>query len=311
MNYDDLIQKAREYGSNQNWDKAIEFYEKAFNISIDTYDVLDLAICYLENNDSYKALSNIEFVINVDPEDNKGYFYKGIYFEHLEEKEEALKWYKISEEKGNIDPELYFKIGLIYDELSDIDTYNDDFDNIAKAKNYYLKALEIDDYHFYANLNLGSIYEKENELEKALKLSLKAYESNSVESYVCYNLGVIYSKLNKYDLALKYYLEETKRENPYPYVYYNLGIIYKDKKEYELSKLYYLEGLKYLKHDSSIWYNLGCVHALNNDFKNAFECFVGAITINSKIINYLEDDNELKEFIKSDEYNTLCNKYKK
>lgn len=311
--YNKLIHKAREHGSNLEWDKAIEFYEEAFKTSIDSYDMLDLAICYLEIDEKEKALETIDFVIGLDEDDSKAYFYKGLYYDHLMEKEEALKWFIVSETKLKSKEddeeiaELFFKIGLLYDELSD-EKDNDEL--LENAISYYNKALEHDEYHYFTNLNLGSIYEKQNILDKALEHSLKAYNTNTEESFVCYNLGVIYSKLNDMDSALKYYLEETEREEPYPYVYYNLGIIYKDMKDYKKSKEYYLEGLKHLKNDPSIWYNLGCVHALNNDFANAYDCLSASIILNSKIINYLEEDNELNEFIKSDMYNKLKNKYK-
>lgn len=315
--YSGKIYKAREYGSNQEWDKAIECYEEAFKTTIDSYDMLDLAICYLENNDKYKALETIDFVIKLDPNDSKAYYYKGLYYDYLNESDEALKWFLVSELKldkndfSDDSIDLYFKIGLIYDELSDeTSDLHKQNELIDKAKEYYYKSLDLDEYHYFANLNLGSIYEKENVLDKALMHSLKAYDTNTEESYVCYNLGVIYSKLNNIDLSLKYYLEETERDEPYPYVYYNLGIIYKDLKEYNKSKQYYLEGLKHLKNDASLWYNLGCVHALNNDYDNAYDCLSASILLNKKIINYLEEDVELNDFIKSDKYEKLKSKYK-
>ena len=83
--YSEKIYKAREYGSNQEWDKAIECYEEAFKTTIDSYDMLDLAICYLENNDKYKALETIDFVIKLDPNDSKAYYYKGLYYDYLNE----------------------------------------------------------------------------------------------------------------------------------------------------------------------------------------------------------------------------------
>lgn len=312
--YNTLIEKAREYGSLSEWEKAIETYEEAFKLMCDEDDLLDLAICYLECDNSFKALKIIDTVIELIPDYGMANFYKGIYFENLYNKQDniqndnnyidlALDEYLKAVEKGFKESEVYFKIGYIYDIYSD-----DDKKYLEDAIKYYKLALKVEPTHFFANLNLGSVYEAKKEYPLALEYTKKAYESDKEEPRVCYNLGVIYSKLNNKELALKYYLEEYQKDEPYSYVYYNLGVYYKDEGKYDEAKKYYLEGLQYLKDDPSLWYNLGCIHALQENFKGATECLYASILLNNKILDYIKTDKELSKYVESIEYQNLINK---
>ena len=113
-------------------------------------------------------------------------------------------------------------------------------------------------------------------------------------------------------MAEKCYLDEISKKEFYPYAYYNLGILYKDYyKDLMKAKEYYLKGLKYLQNDPSLWYNLGCAHVLSNDYKNASDCFYCAISLNEKILKYIELDEEIRDYINSIEFNNLKNKIKK
>ena len=306
--YQELIERAQYYGNQSNWDKCIEYYQRAFEIKVCVDDLLDLSIVYLQIDNSFLALKGIDSVIEILPDDFRGYFYKGIYYEHIENDKEALKYYLHSLELEKNVPEVYFKIGRIYDDLSD----NEDLlDNIELAKNYYYQTLELDPNHYYANLNLGSIFERSGQYDKALEYTLKSYQSNKLEKMASYNLGVIYSKLGNFEEAVKYYLDEITKKDFYPYAYYNLGIIFKDEyKDYWKSKEYYLKGLEFLQKDSSLWYNLGCVHVLTGDYQNAYDCFYCALSINSNIFKYFEKDEEIKEFIETEYFKKLENKFK-
>ena len=83
VRYNELIERAHFYGNEANWEKCIEFYEKAFEIMIKSEDLLDLSIVYLQIDNSFRALQGIDSVIELTPDDFRGYFYKGIYYEHL------------------------------------------------------------------------------------------------------------------------------------------------------------------------------------------------------------------------------------
>lgn len=304
--YLDLIHQAQEYGSQEKWDQCIKYYERAFKIYIKVDDLLDCGLAYLENNCSFRALQTIETVIKANSTYYKGYYYKGIYYERIDETEKALFEYQKAlentiesiEEKA----EILFKIGKI----------KDDQDKADEAIEYYKKSLAIDSNHFYSNLNLGSIFERRNELEQALTYTINASNANDKMKMASYNLGVIYGKMEKIEEAKKCYLNEITKEDFYPYAYYNLAILCKDFDNNLIqAKLYYLKALEYLKTDCNVWYNLGCCHVLLKDFVNATDCFYGAILINCKIYDFLLVDDEIAQYLQTQEFERLKEKLNK
>ena len=76
--YTSLVTEAKKAYNERKWDKAIEIYEEAIEINCQEDDLLNLAICYLETNNSFKAQKIIDLVISILPEDGIGYFYKGL-----------------------------------------------------------------------------------------------------------------------------------------------------------------------------------------------------------------------------------------
>lgn len=315
--YEERIRIAQNLANDNKVDEAINEYEDAFKILVSPGDVLDLALLYLDNGNSYRSQELIDSIIRESPEDIRGYFYKGIYYETLDDDDSALDMYlKCIDLKKTDNNEaisnIYFKIGRIYDDKSEDKEENEKKKLIEKAKYYYDRAINSWSNNYYAYLNLGSIYEKENNLDKALELSLKANEISHDEKMSSYNLGVIYSKQGKYDKALECYKQEITKEDFYPFAYYNMGLIYKDfYHDYEKAKDCYIEGLKYLKKDASLWYNLGCVHVLLNDYNNAIDCFYCAICLNGDILSYMDEDKEIEVFVKSSAFEILkekCNK---
>ena len=237
-----IVEKAAIYYDKGDLDEASKLYEEAFQYFITISDVLEYAMIKMEQGNLDKALELIDGVIEMHNDDFRGYYFKGVYYEYQNNDEEALKHFlkaknlMNNDELGKNEALLFFKIGRIYDDLSDkYEDKKDEYLNIAKE--YYNKTLELDQDFYYANLNLGSIYEKENRLDEALKLMHHANTIEPNEKMSAYNLGVIYAKLNDYDKAITYYKEELTKEDFYPFAYYNLGIIYKDiYKDYEKAK---------------------------------------------------------------------------
>jgi tetratricopeptide (TPR) repeat protein len=212
-----------------------------------------------------------------------------------------LKAYEQAIELDRTFYDAYFNIALMAEEEGDE----------QKAYDYYKKTLLYAPDHFWANLNLGSFYEKRDYLELALEHTERAYRIDPKEKMVAYNLGVVYGKMKDFEKAKKYYLEEISKSNGYILAYSNLAIIYKDaEKDFKKARYYYLQGISKDKDNTLMWYNLGCLYVLMNDYENANNCLLYANMRDKTIFSYMEKDEELKEYRLTDSYSELLKKIK-
>jgi len=305
--YNKLIEEAKSYIIKQDLKEAIKIYEKAFEIKTILKDYIVYGCLLIDINELSKAESIFK-ELSEQFDFYEIHYSLGVIYEKTNRKYDAMEEYKkVVEVEPNFD-QAHFSLGYMYDEISEDNKEDITSDNTMKAIEHYKEVLRLDENNFWANINLGSIYERNDQNEEALKYFLKAYQNKNIKEMVCYNLGVAYYKLKQYDESLKYYNEELEKENPFPSTYYNIGILYKDGfHDYEKSKYYYLKALENNKEDYNVWYNLGCVHALENNHKEAFECFKYIYYKNKKYLNFLDTDKELEEFRKTEYYSLLKN----
>lgn len=101
------------YKKNNNFKKSIEYYEKSLKKSPFYFEIyLNLSQSYLKLNKFNEALINIENYLKFIKDDSIGYYYKGLILDETGKTEEAVKFYKISIEKGFLTQEVFIKISL-------------------------------------------------------------------------------------------------------------------------------------------------------------------------------------------------------
>lgn len=101
-------------------------------------------------------------------------------------------------------------LGILYKDMGDY----------SRGLQYVLRGKEIDDsmgvIRWDTYKNIGTIYEKMDQLDSALKYILKSYELELIENkgnhpYPPYVLGNIHAKLHNYELAMAYYHNSLSR----------------------------------------------------------------------------------------------------
>ena len=305
--YNKLIEEARLLFRQEKLNEALHVYEEAFKIKTILKDFIMYGCILIDLNQLPKA-EKIFKELSENYDFYEIHYSLGIIYEKTNRKHDALIEY---EKAVHNDPNFelaHFALAFIYDELSEDKKEGFDGENTKKAIEHYKDVLRIDQNNFWANINIGSIYERNNHNEEALTYFQKAYEIDNQKEMVCYNLGVAYYKLKQYNESLKYYLEELEKESSFVSTYYNLGILYKDGfKDYERAKYCYLKALEKNKEDYNVWYNLGCIHSLEDNYKEAFECFKYIYYKNKKYLGYLDTDKELDDFRKTEYYDLLKN----
>ncbi len=293
--YETYVEAAKAAYKENNLIKAARLYETAFVEEVRIDDLLHLGAIYLDLKKYNSALKIFEDVISVQPNNFLAYYGLASSYNDLGRAEDAIINFK---KVLMLNPEYadaYFGIALILD-------YQDN----DECEKYYLKTIEYDPNHYWANTNLGPFYDKKENYELALKHTKIAFDIDPNGSLVAFNLGVIYSKLKDFDESLKYYKIELEKDNPHITTYLNLGLLYKDIfKDFDLAKQTYLEGISKDKDNSDIWYNLGCLYVALDDLENAYNCLLYANLKDFKLRDFMKEDPELEEFRKTLEYKKL------
>ena len=149
----------------------------------------------------------------------------GNLYEEIEDYDNAVIWYKIASESGDI--ESKYRLGRIYENLAIID----------KAK-YYFK-LSTEDNHLESQIYLGKIYFDESDMLNAKAMFEIGANENNV--YSQHMLGIINQQhLKEYDDA-KYWYEKA-RSNKCIESIYNLGMMNIELNDYEQAQKYFEEG---------------------------------------------------------------------
>lgn len=293
--YETLVQRARQAYKNEQLENAAKLYEEAFLEKVHLNDLMHLGAIYIDLKKYNKSIQIFKDLISIQDDNFLAYYGLASCYNDLGRSDEAIEAFK---EAIRVKPDYsdaYFGIGLLLD-------YKDD----DECEKYYLKTLEYEPSHYWANANLGPFYERKENYELALFYSKNAYEVDPNGALISFNLGVINSKMKNYDEAIKFYKDELTKENPFIDTYLNLGILYKDiYKDYNEALIYYLEGISKDKDNVNLWYNLGCLYVLMNDYDNAYNCLLYANLKDLKLRDYMEKDLELVEFRKTNKYADL------
>lgn len=304
MEYNELIKKARECVDKKDYSEAVAIYKMAFENNISAVDYADLIYCYLELGELDKALEAIKNYLESTNGHAVGYYYYGEYYVKKDDYLNAISKFKIALRKGQ--KEAIYKIALCYQELSE-----NNKKYLNKAIKFFKMNIKENGYDFDTYYNISLVYEDKKMYKEALSYALYAYNKNSDYPDIAFNVGIIYQHLRKYDEMEKYYLLETNNENPSYGAFYNLGLHYKDIKNYDKSQEYYIKGLGYCKSDYRLWFNLGCLYSITGEYQKATDCFYCSYLINDKTIDYLSEDEETKEYIKTQYFQELKEKTKR
>ena len=222
-------------------DSAIDFIRQSIKkLKKDDYFVHDsLSIIYFLKNDYDTAIKTIQ-----DITDNNFFYYyhMGLYHETI----------------------LYDNVNNSFHDENIILLENKG--NYEKIKEYYEKALKINNNSFKALLNLGSIFASEEDFSKAENYFKRALKINENDWRINLNLAFLNTKKKKYSSALDFFEKSIELLNdkidlrilePYMICLYKekewqklvkiSKKILKIKKKHKRALVYLIEALKYLK----------------------------------------------------------------
>ena len=95
----------------------------------------------------------------------------------------------------NYDDGIYYNLGIVYEKMK----------KLEKAKDAYLKTIELEPESIDAIYNLGLVYTELKDFKNAIKCFEKVIKADSKDSNSYFNIGLVYFKMKDYIKAVDYF----------------------------------------------------------------------------------------------------------
>lgn len=215
-----------------------------------TEDYFDIAQNYIEAGDTTKALEYINYVLMINPKNEKALNLKDSLIPQETNDDLSRTAVIMSKQKSLADlaildipksdrykvensSEYYNKQGKQY-------YLEEDYDNAIRS---FFRAVSIDGKNYIAYNNLGMTYWKKNNLISAEKYFKKAAQISKYYPQPYINLALLYKQKGDMDKHLKY-LQKALDENPDNYwTYYLIGDYYSSVGNYPATISYYIDSI--------------------------------------------------------------------
>jgi len=270
------------FTDNQKYNQSLSDYlkieeldkDKSFVKSNYIYRNIALSLESLKRYD--KALSYYFKEIELNPENDESYYYRGeFYANYLEDYDKAIFDYTKAIELDSKDDYNYFVRAKVY--------YN--LDKFERAITDLTKAIELDneslDYYFLR----GLAFERSKLFNRSISDYLKVEELDKDESfskseYLCNNIAISFQRLEQFDLALKYYSKEIKFRPNSSEGYLNRANLYSQLKDYVNAEKDYKKAIELEPENDENYYYRGEFYAdFLEDYDKAIIDYTKAIEL--------------------------------
>lgn len=191
--WDYLSKGNRAYDENE-YDKAIEYYNKAIELDPDFADAYNnRGIAYRRKGECAKAIEDYNKAIELDPDYSEAYYNRGRAYRYLKEYDKAIEDYSKAIELNPEDAEAYNSRGVAY---ADLKEYGKAIEDFSKAIELNPEDAEAYNNRGYAYLHLKEYGKSKTDIEKALELDPDG-------GYIYDSLGELLLETGKYDEAIE------------------------------------------------------------------------------------------------------------
>ena len=216
-------QKAERFASNEQCEKAIEYYKRILETKPDDYDsMISIASCSMKLNKTDDGIKYYEMALLVTPEDTDTLMKLGNLYYDRKEYDKAITYFEKVPKINAYDYKARLRIADILIAKNDM--------NAAKEK--YIEILTTNPLNVTALNNLGYVHIMLKEYPMAIDVLKRSAEiKENIDTH--YNLGFAYMENND-NYAARLEMEKVIKVNPdYAEAYYNLATIYARKQDKE------------------------------------------------------------------------------
>jgi superkiller protein 3 len=187
-----------------------------------------LGVAYTERGVFDLAEQYLKLAVSLRPQDPVSHYNLGIAFLRQNKKDEALREFLLSEEKGGGDQAMLESLGEAFFSMKEYD----------RSRRAYNKILASEKRNVRALARIGEIYFEKGELDNALEAYRKItiIEPATENARIAYiNMGNIFDDTQQYDAAIEAYQKALTISSKDDGAHYNLGIAYKHADRPELA----------------------------------------------------------------------------
>ena len=203
----------------------------------------------------------------------------GMCYKELGNYDEALKYYLIIINSGELDNDIYKKTWV----LSEIAYIYQNIDKYEEALKYFekLEKIVVGDYQFYLDHAYCLIFvnhytEAIAKIEKALELHEDIYSISQ--------LAFCYRNLGEYEKALRYYLKAKSLGREDAWINLEFGLCYKELLDFEKSLKHYLKAYEneIYKYNTFLLLEIARIYNIFDNYTEAFKFLTRVLEMSIK-----------------------------
>jgi tetratricopeptide (TPR) repeat protein len=245
----------------------------------------------------FKALKNLDLILQRNPDLSDGWYLSGFCYYKLEDYNSAIASF---ERSLQIDPDFsnaYYGLGLVYAKTSQWNEAKTSFERVIEiapesAKAYFLlagiqselghqdqaislmkQAIQIFPHFAQAYYNLGMMNSRSGQFEEAAESFRQLILLKSANAETYYQLGKIYMRLANYSEAIEAFKEATKKRPDYPEAYSNIGVVFGELGYYSEAIDAFKQAIKIRPDYAEAYFNLGQAHSKLQHYELAIAIF--------------------------------------
>ena len=225
----------------------------------------------MSNLDKIEELQNL---IKQDPQDFQLRRELAVLLIDCGYNDEALKHLLYLSAKYSDDVGIFYNLGIVYEKLK----------NYNKAKDAYIRAIELDNKFYDAIYNLGLVYNELKEYDSAIEAFNKVLEDDSEDSNTYFNIGLAYFKKGDYINAIDNFQKTIDINDDDLYAHFYLGNIFKELGDRDSAKEKFEKVISISQDYSWAYYNLAFIFNEELNTELAIENLYKTIEMNQYYI---------------------------